>query len=113
MNTANYNIVCPQGATLTTTFAWTNNSSAVNLTSYSASMQVRDTYTSASPVLSIVSPTNITLGGSLGTIAISVPASTTAGLVAKNYVYDLELQYSGVVTRLVQGKFVVTPEVTR
>ena len=112
MNPGKYNIVCPQGATLAKTFTWTNNDTPVNVASYSASMQVRDTYLSASPVISIIAPTNITLA-SVGTISISIPASTTAALVAKNYVYDLQLEYSGVVTRLVEGKFIVTPEVTR
>ena len=37
-----------------------------------------------------------------------------AGITAGDYVYDLEMVASnGVVTRLLQGSFKVTPEVTR
>ena len=56
----------------------------------------------------------ITLGGVAGTISLLVDASTMAALTANQYVYDLELISSaGIVTRLVQGTFIVDPEVTR
>jgi hypothetical protein len=56
----------------------------------------------------------ITLGGSAGTIALNIAASVTANFIAGDYVYDLELNAAnGTVTRLIEGKFNVTPEVTK
>lgn len=56
----------------------------------------------------------ITLGGSAGTIVINITAAQTTALTAGNYVYDLELTSGGgFVTRILEGKFVITPEVTQ
>jgi microcompartment protein CcmL/EutN len=50
----------------------------------------------------------------LGTVRLKVDAATTAALTAGDYVYDLEITApNGDVTRLVEGKFKVKPEVTR
>jgi hypothetical protein len=56
----------------------------------------------------------ITLGGTAGTILITVAAAYTESLPAATYVYDLELTSSdSTVTRILEGQFVVTPEVTQ
>lgn len=109
-----YNIVCPQGSTLQQQFVYKVDDTPVDLTGYSARMQVREKHTSKIPTISI----NTTSGGmtvdNLGAINIEVSASSTEDLVAKEYVYDLEIiSSSNIVTRLIEGKFLVTPEVTR
>jgi hypothetical protein len=77
-------------------------------------MQVRETYDSSLPVLSLTSGTGITLGGTAGSIILEATATTTAGVPSGQYVYDLELVTSGgYVTRLLEGNFTVDPEVTR
>lgn len=106
-------LVCYQGATFDYTLTWKTAGTPVDLTGYSARMQVRETYTSSSAVLSFTNGTGITLGGTAGTILIATNAGTTAGLLAGQYVYDLEMVSGTNVTRLVQGKFTVDPEVTR
>lgn len=110
-----YNIVADQGATFSRNIHWKDeNGDPIDITDYTARMQVRERFVSTSTVLSLVSPTNITLGGGSGNIVITASATTMAGVTAGDYVYDLEMVASnGVVTRLLQGTFKVTPEVTR
>jgi hypothetical protein len=55
----------------------------------------------------------ITLGGTAGTIDISVSANTMGSIVAGQYLYDLELNSGSAITRLVQGNFTVEAQVTR
>ena len=109
-----YNIVCPQGSTYSQRFTYHIDESPVNLTTYTARMQVRETHSSDIKVFDLTTANGgIVLGGSLGTIDVSISATDTAAVVAKNYVYDLELVNGSVVTRIVEGQFIVTPEVTR
>jgi len=111
-----YNIIADQGATFTRTVTWNDSSgSPVNLTGYSARMQVRQRYVSTSTVLSLSSPSSgITLGTSNGQITITASATVMAAIEAGEYRYDLELvSLSGVVTRLLMGSFTVRAEVTR
>ena len=56
---------------------------------------------------------NITLGGTAGTVVISLSDEVTASLPTGTYVYDLELTSStGSKTRLLEGTFVVDAGVT-
>lgn len=111
-----YDLEIKQGATLSLTATWKDSTgTAVNLTGYTARMQVRATYDSSSTILSLTSGSGITLGGSAGTIAITASATTTAALSAPwSGVWDLELvSGGGEVTRLLEGAATVSPEVTR
>ena len=109
------NLTFPQGDTWALSLTWNDSAGApINLTGYTAAMQLRLTYDAVTPVLSLTSTSGITLGGSAGTVALLVDAPTTAAIDAGIYVYDLDLRSGGgVVTRLVQGSVTVTPEVTR
>lgn len=110
-----YDITIEQGATFTLSATWKDSAGApVNLTGYSARMQVRSSYDSEEVLASLVSPTDITLGGALGTILVTISATSTQLLTIQEGVYDLELQSAGgVVTRLLQGKATISREVTR
>jgi hypothetical protein len=110
-----YNIVADQGATFTRTFTWNDPSGTpMNLTGYTARMQVRQRYVSTSPVLSLTSPSGgITLGTTNGQIVVTASATVMAGISAGDYRYDLELVSGSVVTRLLMGSFTVKAEVTR
>lgn len=110
-----YNMVCPQGSTFNQELTYSINSVNVNLTGYSARMQVREKHTSTSTILSLTTANGgLVLGGSAGTISINIPSTTTASITAKEYVYDIELvSPSSIVTRIIEGRFIVTPEVTR
>lgn len=115
MSAGLWNIVADQGATWSRVVTWKDASGAlVNLTNYTAQMQIRETLDSVSPSLTLSTLNGrISLGGAAGTITLTVQASDMT-LDEGQYVYDLELTSSGgAVTRLVMGDFVVRGEVTR
>lgn len=110
-----YDITIEQGATFTLSLTWKDSTGApVNITGYTARMQVRENYESESTLVSLTSSGgDIVLGGALGTIAITIAASVTQLLQLDEAVYDLELVNGATVTRLIQGKATVSREVTR
>jgi hypothetical protein len=110
---ATYNITAYQGATYDLNLTWAIGGTAVNLTGYSAAMQVRENASSSATILSFTNGSGITLGGTAGTIAVTASASTMGSAIPGNYVYDLELNSGSQVTRLIQGGFAIQAEVTR
>ena len=78
-------------------------------------MHVRATANAASTLLELTTENSrIALGGTAGTVSLTVAANTTANLAPGLYVYDLEvISGGGEVTRLVEGNFNVKAEVTR
>jgi len=117
MAASTYDIDLEQGSTYSTVFTYTDsNGAAVNLTGFTARMQVRSVYSVTGPAISLTTNGGggIVLGGAAGTVTVTVSATVSASLVPKNYVYDIELVSSGgVVTKLIRGKMKVLPEVTR
>lgn len=116
MTAATYDILIEQGATFRLNLIWKDgNNTLVNLSGYSARMQIRRRYRDEAILLSLTSANGaIALGGSAGTITITASATGTATLPAKESVYDLELESAdGTVTRLIEGGVTITPEVTR
>jgi hypothetical protein len=113
----NYEMTARCGSTLKRVLTWKVEEVPVDLTGYTARMQVRTAIDAATVTLEATTDDGvndyITLGGTAGTITIIVPATVTEDLTAGRYVYDLELENSGEVTALVEGAFVVAPEVTR
>lgn len=87
----------------------------VNLTGYTARLQVRETLEAAGTILSLTTENGgISLGGAAGTIDLLVSAADTAALDFETAVYDLELvSAGGVVTRIMRGDVVLADEVTR
>jgi hypothetical protein len=111
-----YDIVADQGATFTRVIVWKDsNGVPIDVSGYSARMQLRSQVDSAGGAVFEFTSDNgrISLGGTAGTITLSAAATATAAVAADTYVYDLELEESGVVTRLVQGQFELRGEVTR
>lgn len=105
-----------QGATFRHVIRWKENEENVDLTDYTADMQVRIRNTSEEAVLTLDSydAGGITLGGAEGTITIVVDSDTTADIEPRSYMYDLELtDDNGYVFRLLEGRITVTPEITR
>lgn len=87
----------------------------VNLTSFTARMQIRPTLEDTTVLVSLTTENGgITLGGVTGTIALLLTAAATAVLNFSNAVYDLEIiDATGVVTRLLSGNVILSKEVTR
>jgi len=112
-----YTLRIEQGATLSLVATWKDASgTAINLTGYTARLSVRTHHSSDTVLLSLTTANGgIALGGAAGTITVTATAVQTAALTAPvTGVYDLELVSSGgVVTRLIEGGAVITPEVTR
>lgn len=82
-----------------------------------ARMQIRDK-PGGTVLVEVTSSDGITLGGSAGTVEILISDVKTDALGplerAKKGVYDLEIAWAGGdVTRLLQGKAVIDPNVTR
>jgi hypothetical protein len=111
-----YNIQIDQGATYTLALSYKDSAgTAINLTGYTAAMQLRKTVSSATASLTLSSPSSgIVITGATGLINITITATQTTALLPDLYVYDLEITSSaGVVTRLIEGSAIVSAEVTR
>jgi hypothetical protein len=127
MLAGNYNLTCQQGSTFTrlieieqpdlTADPTGNTFEPYNLSGFTARMQVRRTIDSASVLLHLTTANGaLTInpsGAATNQIYINVSASVTAS-VSTSGVYDLEIVSStGTVTRVLQGEFNLSPEVTR
>lgn len=87
----------------------------VNLTGFTARMQIRETVESTTVLHSLTTENGgITLGGAAGTIALTISASDTAAFTFDTAVYDLEVvSAGGVVTEVASGAVLMNDEVTR
>lgn len=112
-----YNVTIDQGANWFINFIYKDtNGNPVNLTGYTAALQIREYYAATTTLLSLTSSpaAGITITAGTGTIAISATAVQTGAITAGNYVYDCEItDGTGVVTRIVQGEAYISPQVTR
>lgn len=112
-----YNTVIEKGATFELTVTYKDASgTAVDLTTWTVRMQVRTTPASESTILTSEggSPTITLTKNSSGVISATISATNTAALTAATAYYDIEAQNaSGVVRRVLQGRIIISPEVTR
>ena len=116
INCSKYRAACEQGSTFLKTLVLKNKDrSLMDLTGYSASMQVRPTVESSTVIFGLSSSS----GGGLeiddenSTITINITDELTSAAPAGKHVYDLEIEKDSIVTRLLEGEFQITPEVTR
>ena len=109
---AKYNLICEQATTFNFQFQVKNGNTPWDLTNYIGTMTVRP-FVGASNTTLVASTANgrMTLG-SAGMVTVTVDATTTGAIAPGRYSYDLVLDSSGVVTRLLEGKFTVTGAVT-
>ena len=108
-----YNLVCDQATTFNFQFVISNDNVPWDLTNYTATMTVRP-FVGATTTTVVASTANgrIVLGGPAGRVTVTIDAATTGDISAARYSYDLVLSSGGVVTRILEGKFVVTGAVT-
>jgi len=125
MSAGKYNFTCEQGATFDRIITYKDaNGTAVDLSNYFANMHVREY---AGGPLIVAFSSNATANGACvisgssedsedganGNVRIYMAAANTVNLPAKSLRYDLELRsQTGHVTRLIEGKFNVVPEIT-
>jgi len=101
-----------QGANLTSVVTVNDaQGDAVNLTTYSASSQLRKSYYSSSANTLTATVT----GNANGQITLTMTAANTALLTPGRYVYDLVITNSvdNSKTRVIEGTAIVLPSVTR
>lgn len=110
-----YNATIDQGSDWYLTLQYKDSTGTpINLTGYTAAMQLREYYGSTDAELTLTSSSGITITAATGTLAIHATAVQTAAIPAGKYVYDLEIKSaSNIVTRLVQGQIIVSAEATR
>ena len=116
-----HHFLCDQGATFRKTITLKeSDGSLVNLSGYTARMKIKDEV-GGTLIKSLTSASGggLSIGGSAGNnangeIDILISASDTASFSAPiTAVYDIETVTSGgIVDRILQGKFVINPEVT-
>lgn len=115
MAAAKYKLKLEQGATLRKVFTWKADGVEVDLTGYTARMQIRPDIAS-SDVLATLATDNggITIEALPGTFTLFLSDIDTAALTFESAVYDLEfVAPNGDVIRLMQGEVTLSPEVTR
>ena len=110
---AKYNLVCDQATTFNFQFQIKNNDTPWNLSTYTGTMTVRP-FAGASTTTVVASTANgyMVFDSGNGRITVTIPASVTEDIAAGRYVYDLVLTVGTTVTRILEGKFVVTAAVT-
>jgi hypothetical protein len=115
MTPGRYNITVYQGSTWVLEPQWKIGSSYVDVTGYTAAMDVRFSPSSTSTIIRLSSSNGrIVVGTTDGKFTLQLTAVETAALAPNSYVYDLEITApDGTVTRLLEGGFNVSPEVTR
>lgn len=124
MSAGNYDFEIEQGATFRRTLTISDAAGdPINLTGYTFRGMVRAKYDSASP-LATFSFTPANQGTDPGVVvvsltdtdtsAITVPAATSAERTLTTYLYDIEMvDGSSIVTRVLQGAAIISPEATK
>jgi hypothetical protein len=116
---AEADIVIFQGATFNQTLFYETGepSAPVDLSSFTAKMQIRSKPESKAVILELSTAGDngrIVLNETTGSIRLFISDEDTATLsVCDKAVYDLELYNAGVTTRILQGNVIISPEVTR
>lgn len=102
------------GATLDRTFEYKDNAgAAINLTGYTARMQVRDKADATVAILDLKSTSGtIVLGGAAGTVRLLMPEAQMRAITVTEGVYDLDLVSGSTVIKFLAGDVEFTPRVT-
>ena len=110
---AKYNLVCDQATTFNFQFQILNDNTPWDLTNYDVVMTVRP-FVGASTTTVVATNANgrISVDGPNGRITVTIDAVTTGNISAGRYAYDLVVDSGSVITRILEGKFVVTGAVT-
>ena len=109
---ATYNLVVPQATTFNFQFVIKEDSTPWNLTNYTATMTVRPfAGSSTTTLLATTANGKIVLDGSNGRATVTF-SSTDTNIRAESYVYDFVFNSGSVITRALEGQFIVTAGVT-
>ncbi len=121
-----YNFVIQQGTTVDFEIQWNDiNGDPIDLTPYSARMQIRSDYGSSGTLFASLTSTldsdgtGLNLSGSnsakipeSGSIGLTISAASSSNFTFEEAKYDLEMVSGSYVTRLLEGKVKLRKEVT-
>ena len=111
MAAGTYNFTLEQGTTFVRSLTLQENGEAMNLTNYTVASQMRSTHDSSTVVGTFICAVQNATGG---VIQMTMTSSATGAIEEGIYVYDIEITSgAGSVTRILQGKVTLTPQVTR
>jgi hypothetical protein len=119
MAAAIYDLTIDQGADWFWTIRWKvgstqRSATPKSTTGFQCRMQIRETYSSPTAVLSLNTQNGRVTVSSSGLFQLHATAVQTAAIPAGKYVYDVEaIAPNGVVTKLSRGTVRIVPEVTR
>ena len=111
-----YNTTIDQGADWFINFTYEQPAGTpVNITGYSAALQIRTSPLARTAVLTLTNGDGITITGAEGLLECHATAEQTAAITNGKYAYDIEITSNGggIVTRLAQGTIEVIAQVTR
>jgi hypothetical protein len=109
---AKYNLVADQATTFVFQFTVATDGTPWNLNGYTATLTVRPFIGSTTTtLLATTANGKIVLTPDAGRIKVTF-SSTDTNITPNRYVYDLVVDSGAVETRLLEGKFIVTPGVT-
>ena len=110
---AKYNLVCDQATTFNFQFQILENNTPLNLTGYTGTMTVRP-FVGATTTTVVASTANgyMVFDETNGRITVTLSATVTGAISAGRYSYDLVITSGVTVTRILEGKFIVTGAVT-
>lgn len=110
--TATYNLIVPQATTFNFQFQITEGSQPWNLTNYTATMTVRPFFGSSTTTLLATNGNGkIVIDAANGRCTVTFTAAQT-NIKAEPYVYDFVLNSGSVITRILEGQFIVTAGAT-
>lgn len=112
----NNTITIEQGSTFTLSINYKDsNGATIDLsTGYTARMQCRVGRDATTTVFSLTDASEIALSATDPNLLVTIPATTTAAYDAPlDGVYDIEIEASGVVTKILKGRLLIEREVTR
>jgi hypothetical protein len=104
MKPGRYDIEIYQGGTFSEVWTWTDSSgTAINVTGYSAAMDIRTS--DGTLLIDVGASGTLALGGSAGTVTVTIPATVTDDLTPGHYGWDIFLTSpGGVATPLLAGR---------
>jgi len=108
-----YNFTVDQGSIFTLNLIYQDSSGVpINLTGNTARMQLRRKFGSIADLTLTSADGDIVITGNTGNILITISDEDTGSLDSGFYLYDLELDNAGVVSRLIQGQITLSQQVT-
>jgi hypothetical protein len=110
--TATYNLIAPQATTFNFQFQIAQGSQPWNLTNYTATMTVRPFFGSSTTTLLATNGNGrIVIDAANGRCTVTFTAAQT-NIKPEAYVYDFVLNSGSVITRILEGQFIVTAGAT-